>query len=309
MTRLVLWLAFVLLFCEVALAEIRRTPSAEIGGIAIVVFPGLNQQPLVSIHSDFSRETRIDIPIADAASYLKNFSRKSHGGVLVSLEAKGVELEHYLPVLTAIARNRNLSLSFVNGAAGTQAGSGARPKAPSPAPEKTGPRPYSDPPDTPDLLAAARTDEHARQALADLWRQGLLSPKTRELIVTRHLHFSLCEEFPHDPRHFPILREVKIIAHTDFPFPEEAWIEFGTSIVVGPHAPQLQPYDFGGARSLHNANGRNFGSLGGSFAGAPTARAVIQIRELNRDFKYNETLWIVRQELDPIQLAPRTKSE
>jgi hypothetical protein len=35
---------------------------------------------------------------------------------------------------------------------------------------------------------------------------------------------------------FPTLRELKIIATTDFPFPESAWVDYAGTIAVGDHA-------------------------------------------------------------------------
>lgn len=289
-----------------ALLMICGNAFGEMRGIDITVAQAENKKVLVSINSGVGKENQSELSVDEAAKLLKD-AKGWGSSIVVSLQVTEVGLDRYLPLLTAISENPWLHLNSING---KQLIEGA--------PEKKKHsedvdsyeevlklRDPTDPLSEESLLKAAITDERARHFLADLWRRGLLSAKTREQIVTQHLHFHLREEFPHDPIRFPILREVKIIADTDFPFPEEAWVQFSSDIAVGGREPKLNHDDFGNSRSLHKAKGQYFGSLGGSYAGTPDAKAVIQFREIDRDGKQSESAWVIRRELDSIHLEPR----
>ena len=166
-------------------------------------------------------------------------------------------------------------------------------------------RPTNDPLSEEALLEAAKTDARARHFLANLWARNILSAKIRERIVGQHVKFTLVEQFPHDPKLFPTLRELKIIATTDFPFPESAWVGYAGTIAVGDQQLQLPVDAFGNGRSLHRCNTQYFASLGGSFAGDPIARGVIQMREVRRAGEHTETLWSIKQITNEIKLEKR----
>lgn len=280
---------------------------AESRGIDVEVGTADDKRVVVSIRSDVSNENKSGITV-DQASEILNDAKGWGSSVVVSLQVKGVELDRYLPLITAIAENPWLYLSSINGNRHAEAPVAAAPP-PDPYAEKAHPRNPADPLSEEALLISARTDERARHFLADLWRRGLLSATVREQIVTQHLHFELREEFPHDPKRFPTLRELKIIAETDFPFPENAWVEFGSDIAVGDRELRLEPDHFGNSRSLHGANGRYFGSLGASYEGSPVARGVIQLREIDRNGAVGETAWVIRRETNSIRLEDREKAK
>jgi hypothetical protein len=265
-----------------------------------------NKKVLVSVKSDVGMENQSDISVEEAANMLKD-ATGWRSLVIVSLRVTGVGLDRYFPLIAAISENPWLELDSINGSQLVDGPPEVRSHSEyeDPYGEVLKPRDLADALSEQSLLKAAISDERARHFLADLWQRGLLSAETREQIITQHLHFRLREEFPHDPIRFPILREIKIIAETDFPFPENAWVEFSSDIAVGGRDPKLDHDDFGNSRSLYKAKGQYFGSLGGSYTGAPDAKAVIQFREIDRDGKLPESAWVVRRELDPIKLEPR----
>jgi hypothetical protein len=276
-------------------------------GIDVEVSTTDDKKVVVTIRSAVGNENRSGITV-DQASKILSDAKGWGSSVVVSLQVKGVELNRYLPLITAIEENPWLGLSSINGNRYMEAPVAKEPPA-DPYSEEAHPREPSDPLSEEALLISAKTDARARHFLADLWQRGLLTATIRERIVTQHLHFELREEFPHDPKRFPTLRELKIIAETDFPFPEKAWVQFSSDIAVGDRELRLEPDNFGNSRSLHGANGRYFGSLGGSYEGSPPAKGVIQFREIDRDGKVPESAWVIRRETNSIRLENRTKVE
>jgi hypothetical protein len=146
-----------------------------------------------------------------------------------------------------------------------------------------------------------------KQALAQLWQRGFLPNAIKKIIVDRLLDLRLVEEHPHDLARFPTLRELKIMGYTNFPFPQAAWIEYGYVIGID-RRPVMASDDFGNSRSLENADGRYLGSLGGTYSGHPTARAIIQIREVDYQHRPPKTLWTIRKELTPLTLRHQERS-
>lgn len=293
---------FLLLFisaCTSAFAEMR--------GIDVEVSTTDDKKVVVAIRSAVGDENKSGITV-DQASKILSDAEGWGSSVVVSLQVKGVALNRYLPLITAIADNPWLGLSSINGNRYLEAPVAKEPPA-DPYSEEAHPRKPSDLLSEEALLISAKTDARARHFLADLWQRGLLTATIRERIVTQHLHFELREEFPHDPKRFPTLRELKIIARTDFPFPENAWVQFSSDIAVGDRELRLDPDKFGNSRSLHGANGRYFGSLGSAYEGDPPAKGVIQFREIDRDGKVPESAWVIRRETNPIRLENRTRVE
>jgi len=279
---------------------------AETRGIDVEVSTTVDKKIEVTVRSAVGNENKLAITVDQATKILSD-AKGWGSSVVVSLQVKGVELNRYLPLITAIAQNPWLGLSSINGNRYTEAPLAEEPPA-DPYSEEARPREPSDPLSEEALLISAKTDARARHFLANLWQRGLLTATIRERIVTQHLHFELREEFPHDPKRFPTLRELKIIARTDFPFPENAWVQFSSGIAVGKRKLRLEPDNFGNSRSLHGSNGLYFGSLGSSYEGAPPAKGVIQFREIDRDGKVPESAWVIRRETNSIQLENRTKS-
>jgi hypothetical protein len=133
----------------------------------------------------------------------------------------------------------------------------------------------------------------ARAALAELWLRGRLTAATRLALVQRFLRFELTE-LPPTPGNGPAWREVRIVARTDFSFPEDIWVHPRSAIALD-GKPQLD--DSWGSRQLGGDS--HFGSLGSQRFGAPTARAVIEIREPRKD---GGVAWIWRWEPKPLRL-------
>jgi len=210
MNSITIFLACSITACATAFGEMR--------GIHVEVGTTDDKKVVASIRSDVGNESKSGITVDQASKILSDATGRG-SSVVVSLQVNGVELNRYLPLITAIAENPWLGLSAINGKRSIKA----------PVADDAGVDPYSeggklrdpsDPLSEEALMLSAKGDERARHFLADLWQRGALSGTTREKIVTQHLHFRLREEFPHDPKRFPLLRELKIIAETDFPFPE-----------------------------------------------------------------------------------------
>ncbi len=279
----------------------------EMRGIDVEVSSTGDKKVVVSIKSAVGDENKTGITVDEASKILSD-AKGWGSSVIVSLQVDGVGLDRYLPLISAIAENPWLDLSSINGKRYLETPVADTPVA-DPYAEESRPREPSDLLSEEALLLSAKTDARARHFLADLWQRGLLSASFRERIITQHLHFELKEEFPHDPKRFPLLRELKIIAKTDFPFPENAWVQFSSDIAVGDRQFSLATTEFGNSRSLHMANGRYFGSLGGSYEESPTAKGVIQFREIDRDGKVQESAWVIRRETNSIHLENRRRVE
>lgn len=290
-----------LVYLTLSLLWLAQLPAhAEIRALKVAVERGADGATKVSIKSDVASENRTKTTTADAAEVLKNAAGWG-STVDVTIETNGEPLSDYLPLLSAIASNTWLSLSYV----------GQLPKPPQDPPEaqpykeRVRDRAANDPLSEENLLEAAKTDDRARHLLADLWARNILSAKTRERILEQHVKFTLEEQFPYDPKAFPTARELKIIATTDFPFPESAWVEYSGTIALGDQQLQLPVDAFDNSRSLHRCNTRYFASLGTSSAGEPTARGVIQMREVRRDGVHTETVWSIKRFTNEIKLQKR----
>lgn len=283
------------------------TAFGAIRGIDVEVSATAAKKVVVSIKSAVGDENKSGITVDEASKILSD-AKGWGSSIIVSLQVDGVELDRYLPLVSAIAENPWLDLSSINGKRYMETPAADAPVV-DPYAEESRPRQPSDPLSEEALLLSAKTDARARHFLADLWQRGLLSASVRERIITQHLHFELKEEFPHDPKRFPFLRELKIIAETDFPFPGKAWVQFSSDIAVGVRPLSLATTEFGNSRSLHMANGSYFGSLGGSYEGSPTAMGVIQFREIDRDGKVQESAWVIRRETNSIHLENRRRVE
>lgn len=273
---------------------------AEIRELKVLVEHGRDGVTTASIKSDVAAENRAKTSISDAAEVLKA-AAGWRSTVYVTVDTNDVVLSDYLPLLSAIATNNWLTLRYVGQIPKPQ----ADPPEMQPYIESLVERKANDPLSEDALIEKARTDARARHFLADLWDRKLLSAKARERIVSQHVQFSLVEQFPHDPKRFPDLRELKILALTDFPFPESAWVDYSGTISVGEQKLDLPVDAFGNSRSLHRSNTQYFASLGGSFAGDPVARGAIQMREVARGGERTETLWSIKVVTNELKLERR----
>lgn len=136
-----------------------------------------------------------------------------------------------------------------------------------------------------------------------LWDTQQLSNSAKKAIMNRFVTFELVEEFPHGLTLSPAYRELKLIVHTDFPFPKSAWVEVYTDIAIG-RDPSLSDSSLSGVYSLGDRP-RHFGSLAELYPGHPVASAVIQLREVNYTKGHSKTFWSIRKKVKPITLADK----
>jgi hypothetical protein len=159
---------------------------------------------------------------------------------------------------------------------------------------------YEEKIDEPPVIEAARgkQGDAAKAVLAQMWKTKRLSGAGKEAVVNHFLKVRFVElPLPH-PK-FPTSRELQIVAERQFPFPEEAWVDSLSSIVIGDgRKPKLE-----GASGSFSIGGNGkllLGSLGGgSYPGAPTARALVELREVDRQAG-NRVVWSKRWELGPL---------
>jgi hypothetical protein len=151
------------------------------------------------------------------------------------------------------------------------------------------------------LLRKAPNDANARKELATLWNEKHLSSAAKKAIVNHFVTFKLVEEYPYDLTRFPARRELEIMAHIDFPFPQSAWVQFGANIAVDRKPVLAADYFGSGIYSLCEPPA-NFGSHSGVYPGHPEARALVQMREVIYEKSHQQTLWVIRKELEPITL-------
>ena len=90
---------------------------------------------------------------------------------------------------------------------------------------------------------------------------------------------------------------LRLTIRRDFPFPKSAWVQPRCDIAIG-RAPRLN--GSWGALSLGDAH-THIGSMGGSYKGAPTARALLEVREVDHT-KGGKVLWTARWSLGPLKL-------
>jgi hypothetical protein len=144
--------------------------------------------------------------------------------------------------------------------------------------------------------AAGKHADAAKALLKELWQHKRLSPATRRAIVKQFLVVELVEK-QRDPKH-PAWRELRIRARRDFPFPDAAWIEPRCDFGIGA-APKLA--GGWGARTLGGTDPLDLGSMGGKYGGAPVARAVLEVREVDHA-RDGAVLWTLRWSLGPLKL-------
>jgi hypothetical protein len=72
---------------------------------------------------------------------------------------------------------------------------------------------------------------------------------------------------------------------------------------------KLSRGDFGDAQSCTEPTASTSDPRGGSYAGAPAARGVIQLREVRQSDGKQETVWVIRRETNTIQLDSTRESQ
>jgi hypothetical protein len=136
----------------------------------------------------------------------------------------------------------------------------------------------------------------SKDALAELWERNRLSPGTRQAIVKKFLAVELVEQPAVDPND-PARRELRIAIRRNFPFPARAWVQPRSDIAVG-RPPRLA--GSWGALSLGDAH-TFLGSLGATYKGAPDARALLEVREIDQA-NGGKVLWTANWTLGPLRL-------
>jgi len=136
----------------------------------------------------------------------------------------------------------------------------------------------------------------AKDALAELWQRRRLSASSRQAIVEKFLGVELVEQQPPTPK-TPEWRDLRITIRRNFPFPKSAWVEPRYGITVN-GAPRLG--NSWGSLSLGDAH-TFLGSMSGRYTGAPSARALLEVREVDHA-NGGKVLWTARWSLGPVKL-------
>ncbi len=157
------------------------------------------------------------------------------------------------------------------------------------------------------LVTAAhgKLGDGAKTVLAELWKVKRLSPAAKQDLLEQYLKVRLIE-LPAPHAKFPTVRELQIVAQSSFPFPDEAWVNNRSCIVIGNNFdPKIEGE--GGRFSLSYIRAAPYmvGSLGGgSYPGAPSARAILELSELDLQAG-GRVVWSKRWTLGPITLQNR----
>ena len=133
-----------------------------------------------------------------------------------------------------------------------------------------------------------------------IWRLTSASlSRLKKQIIKSFLRVEFIELPRTDDRH-----ELRLIAHRDFPFPRDAWIQPNSDWAIAPRKPNLR--DSWGSQSLYGQGPITLGSYGtGSRRGSPTAIVNFALREVDhRDA--GKVLWSLRWEL-ALQLRQEPK--
>ena len=87
---------------------------AETRIIAVKVTLVEKAAPKVDVYSDVKSEDKRGLSVDDAAGILKD-AEGWESKVVVGIEAHGIPLQDYMPLLTAVSKNGWLELAFVEG--------------------------------------------------------------------------------------------------------------------------------------------------------------------------------------------------
>jgi hypothetical protein len=158
------------------------------------------------------------------------------------------------------------------------------------------------------LLEEAQYSFEAQQVLADLWKQRRLSDATTLAIVDAFLTLKLVEEplAKTTAPNTPAQRKLKIVPHTDFPFPATATVAFASDISVQRDACLIESESkWNGPTPLNELEGRFVGTHTETYPGTPTAVALCKIRLMDTTIMPAKIVWTMTKALQPLTLQPR----
>lgn len=134
--------------------------------------------------------------------------------------------------------------------------------------------------------------------LADQWRKGRLSPADRAGIVRIAVTPRIVERDGGDAVRGR--RELVLRAERRFPFPPGTWLEWSYDIAIGARPLRVDPAG-GNSRDWEGDGPLDVGSLGsGGHLGTPSARALIEVREIVA----GKVAWRHTWEVGPTRLSP-----
>jgi hypothetical protein len=143
------------------------------------------------------------------------------------------------------------------------------------------------------LLQRCRPEDKAAatEVLAGLWRRNRLSPDDRAAIVRDTVSMSIVEREASDAARGH--RELAIRAKRQFPFPKGTWLEWDYDIAVGIRPLRLAKTG-GNSRDWEGVAPLDIGSFGGmGYFGTPSARALVELREVVRGKVIWRETWAV----------------
>lgn len=151
------------------------------------------------------------------------------------------------------------------------------------------------------LLAAV---DHAAAAatLSELWQRQRLTPATQLALVQHFVRPFLVEQG--DPQAPRCDREVRVKFKSSFPFPDNPYVEYRATVLVGddPAQPTMAEVDATySAMSLAGLISEDIGGWEGKFCGRPLARGFVILRSIDHRHE-RRLLWTTTWETAPLQL-------
>lgn len=149
------------------------------------------------------------------------------------------------------------------------------------------------------LLTRCRPEDRATATtlLTNLWTQNRLAADDRRTLVLNTVTFRLAERAGCDATGGQ--RELVLRAERSFSFPKGTWFEWSYAVAIGPRQLRLDTTS-GNSRDWEGAGPLDIGTFGcwGQF-GAPTARALLEVREVKR----GQVVWRQSFEVGPTTLS------
>ena len=148
-----------------------------------------------------------------------------------------------------------------------------------------------------ELLAASTgpSAESAKILLAELWQQGRLSAETKRQLVHDFLRLRMVVRENPYPATSPKARVKAVVGDRQFPFPHASWVNMQSDFANGREPVLNQKDGAGSSFSLEGAGRRDFLSSVGLVD--ETAKAVVEISEINYRVTPSKVLWRLRWEL------------
>jgi hypothetical protein len=131
-----------------------------------------------------------------------------------------------------------------------------------------------------EILRQCRPEDRAaaQEVLLDLWRGNRMSPLDRASLVRAVTTMRIVELEAWNDAHGR--RELVLEVERRFPFPNGTWFEWSYDIDIGDRPLRINP-NASGCRDWEGTGKLPLGSLGGGrHFGTPSARALIEVREL-----------------------------